>query len=135
MKTSLFLFMGVIFVLAAAFYFYLPWRWSKWNPNWVIKESEEIEEIIYVTEEPDTTMATVVVYLRGSRGGAKLSQKDTMAVNGQPMKNPKYYNNGEAVGFKYLLEIPRAKEYTLSLQREGRPPITKVTHAVLLPKP
>lgn len=125
----MFIFILVALVLIVAFYFLFPWRWSPYNPTWTIQSNEEIQNITFnVKEEDNSDTATSVVYLKSNSSNKKLSSDDSIAVNGQPMKS-EYYNNGTAVGYKYILELKKATQYTLLIQRQGKPEITKVTTA------
>ena len=136
MKKPMFIIILVIFALAVVFYFLFPWSWSKWNPSWTIKNTEEIQDISFTVTEPSSDTATAVVYLRVDGSAEKLSPTDSITVNQQPME-PQYYNNGTAVGYKYILDIKKSDEYILVLKRETgkemRRVITPVTVTFTLP--
>lgn len=58
-------------------------------------------------------------------------------VNGQIIE-PAYYNTSKATGYKYSAIIPRNREYTLIIRREGKEDLKKVvtskTFAVSFPE-
>lgn len=118
---------SVALVLIVTFYFLVPWRWSPYNPMWTIKSNEEIQNIrLTADENAGINTATVVAYLKSNFNNRKLPSSDSITVNGQPMQ-AEYYNNGIAVGYKYILEVEKASQYVLSLRRQGKPEITRVT--------
>src|SRR3989344_5689925 len=98
MKKPMFIIILVVFALAVVFYFLFPWSWSKWNPSWTIKNTEEIQDISFTVTEPNPDTALAVVDLRVDGSPKKLPSKDSITVNEQPME-PRYYNNGIAVGY------------------------------------
>ncbi len=123
-KQKMIIILVIVFALSASFYFMFPWNWSRWNPVWTIKSSEEIQDIKFTVTEKDQDSATAVVYLKVNGNYKKLPSKEVMTINSRPA-GAEYYNNGVAVGYKYLLDLPKAEQYVLILKREGQSEITK----------
>ena len=99
-----------IFISFACIYlltYGLPW--SRFSSNWTIKSDEKIEEVAYRINAKfyqDSEVLTTI-YLKTDATNKKLPKDASITVNGQPIE-PKYYNTGEAVGYKYFANIPRA---------------------------
>lgn len=113
--------------------------WNRFSSERTLQGGELVEEITYRINadfsEKNSVQATI--YLESQAINKKLDKGSTLMVNGQIIE-PMYYNIGEASGYKYSAIIPRNKEYTLIIRREGKEDLKKVitskTFAVSLPE-
>ncbi len=116
---------GIVLIGLATLLFTYLLPWARFNPAWTIKQDEKIDSVEFgVFESPDKATASALVYLVTDSGRRKLRSADILRVNDHVLK-PQYYNNGTAVGYKYLADIEIADTYVLSLQRSGQEAIKK----------
>ena len=121
--------MGIFLWIPFGFFIYvitygLPW--SRYSSEWTLSNNETIEEVIYhinTNYSPDG-LAQATVYLKSNSRNKKLPKEATLAMNGQLIE-PQYYNTGQASGYKYSVDLLKAKEYVLVIER-AREEIKKV---------